>query len=46
VREKLFEAKIKATLQGIIADNALVSCGKDDTTVLTTLISAEWLSLI
>jgi hypothetical protein len=46
VRKELFEAQIETTLQSVIANNALISGGKNDTAVVTALLCAEVLSLI
>ena len=38
VGKELLEAQVETTLQCIIADNSLISCGENDTSALTALL--------
>lgn len=41
VGKELLEAEVETTLQCIIADDSLISCGEDDTSALATLLGTQ-----
>ena len=41
VGKELLKAEVETTLQCIIADDSLISCGEDDTSALTALLETQ-----